>query len=48
MCLDDILWLPQDIDELAGKHHMGDDQKIPELKNYEEMAESWDSHSLAD
>ena len=27
---------------------MSENRKIPELKNYEEMAEFWDTHSLAD
>jgi hypothetical protein len=27
---------------------MNEDKKIPDLKSYEEMAEFWDSHSLAD
>ncbi len=27
---------------------MGEDKPIPELQSYEEMAEFWDTHSLAD
>ena len=27
---------------------MSEDKKIPEMKSYEEMAEFWDTHSLAD
>ena len=27
---------------------MSEDKKIPEMKNYEQIAEFWDSHSLAD
>jgi vacuolar-type H+-ATPase subunit C/Vma6 len=27
---------------------MNDDKKIPELASYEEIAEFWDTHSLAD
>jgi len=27
---------------------MTEDKQIPELKSYEEMAEFWDTHSLAD
>ena len=27
---------------------MSEDRKIPEMKSYEEIAEFWDTHSLAD
>ena len=28
--------------------YMTEDKQIPELKNYEEMSEFWDNHSLSD
>lgn len=58
MKIQGIIWYPDTIDKLISKHNvdkyeveeviMGKNKKIPEFTSYKEMADFWDTHSLAD
>ena len=55
MYIDDFVWLPDIIDKLAVKHGVTQDEiddehisNISKARSLDEIAEFWDTHSLAD